>query len=73
MSHNSSEKIENTAYRVVLNDEEQYSLWPVDRAIPSGWRDAGKTGSKEECLAYISAVWTDLRPLSLRRKMLEDV
>ena len=61
---------EDTApYRVVLNHEEQYSIWPEDREIPPGWRDAGKCGPKAECLAYIREVWTDMRPLSLRRQM----
>jgi MbtH protein len=55
--------------KVVVNDEEQYSIWPAGREIPPGWRDAGKSGSKAECLAYINEVWTDMRPLSLRRKM----
>ena len=58
-------------YRVVLNDEEQYSIWPVDRALPAGWRDEGTTGAKQECLDRIDAVWTDMRPLSLRRQMAE--
>ncbi len=58
-----------TIYRVVVNYEEQYSIWPVDREIPLGWRDAGKQGSKQECLDYIKEVWTDMRPLSLRKKM----
>jgi MbtH protein len=58
-----------TTYKVVINDEEQYSIWPADRDDPLGWRDAGKAGSKEECLAYINEVWTDMRPLSLRRAM----
>lgn len=56
-------------YVVVVNHEEQYSIWPADREIPPGWRSAGKTGSKEDCLAYIEEVWTDMRPLSLRRAM----
>lgn len=55
--------------RVVVNHEEQYSIWPVDRDLPNGWREAGKQGSKEECLAYIKEVWTDMRPLSLRKAM----
>ena len=55
--------------KVVVNHEEQYSLWPSYRENPPGWRDAGKSGSKEECLAYIKEVWTDMRPLSLRQKM----
>lgn len=60
---------DTTVYRVVINYEEQYSIWPVDREIPVGWRDAGKSGSKAECLAYIKEVWTDMRPLSLRKQM----
>lgn len=60
---------DTTIYRVVINIEEQYSIWPVDREIPWGWSDVGKSGSKEECLAYIEEVWTDMRPLSLRKKM----
>lgn len=59
----------NQQYKVVLNHEEQYSIWPADRENPAGWSDAGKTGSKDECLAFIKEVWTDMRPLSLRRQM----
>jgi MbtH protein len=59
----------DTQYRVVLNHEEQYSIWPLDREPPAGWRDAGKSGPKQECLDYITAVWTDMRPLSLRQAM----
>jgi MbtH protein len=54
-------------YRVVVNGEGQYSLWPEDRDLPLGWNDAGKTGLKEECLAYIDEVWTDMTPESLRK------
>jgi MbtH protein len=60
-----------TIYKVVINHEEQYSIWPVDREAPVGWREVGKTGTKEEVLAYIKEVWTDMRPLSLRKKMEE--
>jgi MbtH protein len=60
---------DNRTYVAVLNHEEQYSIWPADREIPAGWRSAGKTGTKQECLDYISEVWTDMRPLSLRRQM----
>lgn len=60
---------DNTLYKVVVNDEEQFSIWPVNRESPAGWHDVGKSGSKEECLAYIKDVWTDMRPLSLRKKM----
>jgi MbtH protein len=56
-------------YRVVVNHEEQYSIWPLDRELPAGWRDAGKSGTKKECLDHIEEVWTDMRPLSLRKKM----
>jgi MbtH protein len=61
-----------TTYKVVMNHEEQYSIWPADRENPLGWRDAGKSGSKAECLAYIKEVWTDMRPLSLRQKKVEQ-
>jgi len=56
-------------YKVVVNHEEQYSIWPAERDNPPGWRDAGKTGDKDMCLRYIDEVWTDMRPLSLRRLM----
>ena len=58
-------------YKVVVNQEEQYSIWPADRENAPGWRDAGVTGTKAECLAHIREVWTDMRPLSLRRRMAE--
>ena len=60
---------DTTLYRVVVNAEEQYSIWPAHRELPLGWKDAGKQGLKAECLAYIQEVWTDMRPLSLRNKM----
>jgi MbtH protein len=60
---------DSTIYRVVVNHEEQYSIWPTTRELPPGWRDAGKSGPKEECLTYIEDVWTDMRPLSLRQQM----
>jgi len=69
MSDASSEREDTTIYRVVVNHEEQYSLWPADRELPPGWREAGKTGPKAECLQHIKDVWTDMRPLSLRKKM----
>lgn len=56
-------------YRVVVNHEEQYSIWPAYRENPIGWRDAGKTGTKAECLEFVNTVWTDMRPLSLRKRM----
>jgi MbtH protein len=60
---------DTTIYKVVVNDEEQYSIWPADRESPAGWRDAGKEGLKADCLAFIEQVWTDMRPLSLRKLM----
>lgn len=60
-----------TIYKVVINHEEQYSIWPAYRENAPGWRDAGKEGLKQECLDYIKQVWTDMRPLSLREKMEE--
>jgi MbtH protein len=69
---NTEETNDNTIHKVVLNHEEQYSIWPHDRENPLGWEDAGKSGSKEECLTYIKEVWIDMRPLSLRKKMAES-
>lgn len=63
------EREDTTIYKVVLNHEEQYSIWPADRENPLGWKDGGKTGSKKECLDFIEEVWTDMRPLSLRKSM----
>lgn len=60
---------EEAVFNVVVNHEEQYSIWPAHREIPAGWRSVGKQGKKAECLAYIEEVWTDMRPLSLRKKM----
>jgi len=60
---------EEAIFEVVVNHEEQYSIWPADREIPAGWRAAGKRGKKAECLSHINEVWTDMRPLSLRQKM----
>lgn len=65
----SEDSEDKTIYKVVVNHEEQYSIWPAYRDNALGWKDAGKTGSKAECLAYIKEVWTDMRPLSLRKKM----
>ena len=64
---------ENIIYKVVVNDEEQYSIWFADRELPLGWREVEKSGTKEDCLKYIEEVWTDMRPLSLRKKMDESV
>jgi uncharacterized protein YbdZ (MbtH family) len=71
MSWNDTDREDTTIYKVVVNHEEQYSISPAYEDNPLGWRDAGKTGPKAECLAYIKEVWTDMRPLSLRKKMEE--
>lgn len=60
---------DTTTYKVVVNHEEQYSIWPLDRENPLGWSEVGKSGQKSECLEYIKEVWTDMRPLSLRKQM----
>ena len=65
---NKSEEAPGPQYRVVVNAEGQYALWFADREAPAGWDDAGKRGSKEECLAFVEEVWTDMRPASLREK-----
>jgi MbtH protein len=66
---NLEDREDTTIYKVVVNHEEQYSIWPAGRENALGWQDAGKQGLKDECLAYIKEVWTDMRPLSLRKKM----
>ena len=69
---NREEAEDTTIYKVVVNHEEQYSIWRSDRENQLGWKDAGKVGTKAECLAHINQVWTDLRPLSLRLKMAQQ-
>ena len=71
MSAFNSETEDDTTYQVVMNHEEQYSIWPAHKAPPPGWTGVGKTGAKAECLAYVEEVWVDMRPLSLRKKMEE--
>ena len=63
------DKEDTTTYKVVVNQEEQYSIWPAEKKNPLGWNDTIKVGSKAECLAYIKTVWTDMRPLTLRKEM----
>jgi MbtH protein len=63
---------ESELYSVVVNHEEQYSIWPADRECPLGWKTVGVTGPKSKCLEYIGEVWTDMRPLSLRKQMALD-
>jgi MbtH protein len=58
---------DTTEYTVVVNHEEQYSIWPTFKAVPNGWKEVGKKGRKGECLAHIKEVWTDMTPLSLRK------
>ncbi|MGW6980818.1 MbtH family protein [Streptomyces sp. NPDC054932] len=65
----STEQTDDRTYHVVRNDEEQYSIWWADREIPAGWHTEGTTGTREQCLARIAEVWTDMRPLSLRERM----
>ncbi len=60
---------EDTVFNVVMNHEEQYSIWPDYKELPNGWKSVGKTGTKRECLDYIDQTWTDMRPLSLRQHM----
>ncbi|AXK65459.1 MULTISPECIES: MbtH family NRPS accessory protein [Burkholderia] len=64
-----SADIDDLIHTVVINDEEQYSIWPTFRPVPAGWREVGVRGTKAECLAHIETVWTDMRPASLRRAM----
>jgi MbtH protein len=67
MSSNDQE--DSRIYLVVVNAEEQYSIWPMDKKVPAGWSAVGKQGPKPDCLQYIEEVWTDMRPLSLRQRM----
>ncbi len=62
----------NTIFNIVVNHEEQYSIWPKKHQLPSGWKSIGKSCKKQECLNYIKEVWTDMRPLELYKKMKSD-
>ncbi|MGN8273584.1 MbtH family protein [Pseudomonas sp. SMV71] len=62
----------DTRFLVVVNEQEQYSIWPDYRSVPDGWRALDVKGSKQECLDHIEKVWTDMRPLSLRQAMQEQ-
>lgn len=68
-----AEEDDDRLYIVLINHEEQYSLWPSDISIPDGWSQVGEARSKSDCLQFVDEVWTDLRPLSLRKKMAEHV
>jgi MbtH protein len=72
MSQRTEPDRDERTYHVVVNHEEQYSIWPAHQPVPEGWRLAGRTGTKPECLAYVDEVWLDMRPLSLRRYMDEQ-
>lgn len=63
---------EDTVFRVVMNHEEQYSIWPDYKPVPSGWQENGVSGKKDHCLAWVEANWTDMRPLSLRRALADN-
>ncbi len=63
-----TDREDDTVYEVVVNHEEQYSIWPADREVPHGWRTIGTRGTKSECLDHIEVVWTDMRPLSARTR-----
>lgn len=65
----SADRDSDAIYEVVVNDEEQYSIWPATRPRPAGWHAAGHTGSREACLAHIGEVWTDMRPRSVRASL----
>jgi MbtH protein len=67
----SSEHEDSRVYTVVVNQEGQYSIWLAESAVPDGWSQVGKQGTKAECLAHIATVWTDMRPLSLRKWLAE--
>jgi MbtH protein len=69
---NRQDREDTTSYKVVVNHEDQYSIWPADRENAPGWRDAGRSGSKQECLDHIKSVWTDMRPLSLRSRSVQQ-
>ncbi|ATY11804.1 MbtH family protein [Amycolatopsis sp. AA4] len=60
---------DGVVFQVLVNDEEQYSLWPGDKEVPAGWRPEGMRGSREECMSHVDQVWTDMRPRSLRERM----
>ncbi|SDS87948.1 MbtH family protein [Microlunatus soli] len=63
------ETADDWTYLVVVNDEEQYSIWLSDQPVPAGWYREGTSGSKEQCLDHIEAIWTDMRPLSVRKRL----
>jgi uncharacterized protein YbdZ (MbtH family) len=73
MSWHDTDSKDTTIYKVVVNHEEQYSIWHIDRENAPGWNDIGKSGTKQECLTYVEQVWTDMRPLNLRRQREQEI
>ncbi|MEW2050550.1 MbtH family protein [Streptomyces sp. NPDC051445] len=67
-----TELTDDRTYRVVRNDEDQYSIWWAERDLPAGWTAEGTEGTREQCLSRIAEVWTDMRPRSLRERMEAD-
>lgn len=63
---------ETATFTVVVNAEEQYSIWPLGWVVPAGWQEAGFSGNKADCLGHIEKVWTDMRPASLRKAMMSS-
>ncbi|MYV99861.1 MbtH family NRPS accessory protein [Streptomyces sp. SID3343] len=66
------EQADDRVYNVVVNDEDQFSIWFADRALPDGWREDGTSGTRQECLDHIERVWTDMRPRSVRERLAAD-
>jgi MbtH protein len=69
MAQDTSDTDSGLEYSVVVNHEEQYSIWPADRDLPAGWRPVGVQGTRSHCLEHIARVWTDMRPASVRQRM----
>ena len=64
-----TDAVTNTQWNVLINDEEQYGLYPAELSLPAGWREAGFRGSEDACMAFVDEHWVDMRPASLRRAM----
>lgn len=60
---------ESGIYTAVINAEEQYSIWPVNRELPAGWTRVGSAGSRAAVLTFINSTWLDMRPRTLREAM----
>lgn len=68
MTRDDDSRRDRTVYKVVVNQQEQYSIWPADRENARGWNDAGKKGTKQECLDYIKRAGEDARPSDPRKR-----